>query len=41
VHYVRVLAEGPTGGVANKTRLCSIDGTLLARSYRGTTEIYG
>jgi hypothetical protein len=40
VHYVRVLAEGPTGGIANATRLCSIDGTLTAKSFRGQSEVY-
>lgn len=38
-HFVRVIGEGITGGVANTTRLCSIDGTALARSVRQTTEI--
>jgi hypothetical protein len=40
VLYVRVLAEGPTGGIANATRLCSIAGSLLAKSFRGLNEVY-
>lgn len=40
VLYVRVLAEGPTGGIANATRLCSIGGTLVAKSFRGANEVY-
>lgn len=40
VHLVRVRAEGPTGGVAFSTRLCSIDGTLTAKGFRGATEVY-
>jgi hypothetical protein len=38
-HVVRVVGEGITGGQPNATRLCSIDGTALARSMRQTTEI--
>lgn len=38
--YARVLAEGPTGGIANATRLCSISGTLFANSFRGANEVY-
>lgn len=40
VHLVRVRAEGPTGGVGFSTRLCSIDGTLTAKGFRGATEVY-
>jgi hypothetical protein len=40
VYYVRVLAEGPTGGIANATRLCSISGTMFAKSFRGQNEVY-
>ncbi len=40
-HVVRVIGEGIGGvpGEPNTTRLCSIDGTLLARTVRQTTEV--
>lgn len=38
--YVRVKAEGGANAVPGTTRLCSIDGTLTARSFRGANEFY-
>jgi hypothetical protein len=38
-HLVRVVGEGITGGITNTTRLCSIDGTSIARTVRQLTEI--
>lgn len=39
-HYVRVLSEGLSGGIDNRTRLCSIGGTMKARGFRSATEVY-
>ena len=39
-YYVRLRAEGPTNSIANRTRVYMITGTGLARSYRGSNEIY-
>jgi hypothetical protein len=39
-HFVRVLGEGPTGGIANCTGIISIDGTAIARSFRNANETY-
>lgn len=38
--YVRVVVEGGANSVVDTTRLCSIDGTLVARSFRTASEIY-
>jgi len=39
-YYVRIRAEGPTGSLANRTRVYAITGTGLGRSFRGSNEIY-
>lgn len=39
-YYVRLVAEGPTGGLSSLARVYGITGTGLARSYRGSNEVY-
>jgi|SRR6188768_2633186 len=38
--FARVITEGGAGAEADKTLLTAIDGTLIAKSFRGSNEVY-